>query len=103
MTADSAGTLWAQSGTNRAGTGWYGPSPAETTQHSRSARRTPKPLALQRFRLLTRGFVWSTPNGIRTRAATLRGWCPRPLDDGGLMKLSGEPSRWLGGEDSNPQ
>src|SRR5690606_34551889 len=24
-----------------------------------------------------------TPNGIRTRAATLRGWCPRPLDDGG--------------------
>ncbi len=25
----------------------------------------------------------STPNGIRTRAATLKGWCPRPLDDGG--------------------
>ena len=25
----------------------------------------------------------STPNGIRTRAATLRGWCPGPLDDGG--------------------
>ena len=25
-----------------------------------------------------------TPNGIRTRAATLKGWCPRPLDDGGL-------------------
>src|ERR1700704_6235515 len=24
----------------------------------------------------------SSPNGIRTRAATLRGWCPRPLDDG---------------------
>ena len=24
-----------------------------------------------------------TPNGIRTRAATLKGWCPRPLDDGG--------------------
>ena len=23
-----------------------------------------------------------SPNGIRTRAATLRGWCPRPLDDG---------------------
>ncbi len=28
--------------------------------------------------------VSSTPNGIRTRVATLRGWCPRPLDDGGL-------------------
>ena len=27
----------------------------------------------------------STPNGIRTRAATLKGWCPRPLDDGGLF------------------
>jgi hypothetical protein len=27
--------------------------------------------------------VFCTPNGIRTRAATLKGWCPRPLDDGG--------------------
>ena len=27
-----------------------------------------------------------TPNGIRTRAATLKGWCPRPLDDGGLRQ-----------------
>ncbi len=25
----------------------------------------------------------STPNGIRTRATTLKGWRPRPLDDGG--------------------
>ena len=25
------------------------------------------------------------PNGIRTRAAALKGRCPRPLDDGGLM------------------
>ena len=24
----------------------------------------------------------SSPNGIRTRVSTLRGWCPRPLDDG---------------------
>ncbi len=23
-----------------------------------------------------------SPNGVRTRASTLRGWCPRPLDDG---------------------
>ena len=28
--------------------------------------------------------MYGTPNGIRTRAATLKGWCPRPLDDGGL-------------------
>jgi hypothetical protein len=30
----------------------------------------------------------STPNGIRTRAATLKGWCPRPLDDGGLHYIT---------------
>ena len=28
------------------------------------------------------GALCCSPNGIRTRAATLRGWCPRPLDDG---------------------
>jgi hypothetical protein len=26
------------------------------------------------------------PNGIRTRAAALKGRCPRPLDDGGSKK-----------------
>ena len=26
-----------------------------------------------------------TPNGIRTRAAAVKGRCPRPLDDGGLL------------------
>ena len=31
------------------------------------------------------GFLGS-PNGIRTRAATLRGWCPRPLDDGAVLR-----------------
>ncbi len=25
-----------------------------------------------------------SPNGIRTRVSTLRGWCPRPLDDGAV-------------------
>ena len=29
-------------------------------------------------------YYFRTPNGIRTRAATLKGWCPRPLDDGGM-------------------
>src|SRR2546423_195685 len=43
------------------------------------------------------GFCRS-PNGIRTRVATLRGWCPRPLDDGALQAghhsgRSGEPVR----------
>ena len=28
-----------------------------------------------------------TPNGIRTRAAAVKGRCPRPLDDGGLGQL----------------
>ena len=41
-----------------------------------------------------------TPNGIRTRAATLKGWCPRPLDDGGLDENSVERAleiyqRWI--------
>ena len=47
----------------------------------------------------------STPNGIRTRAATLKGWCPRPLDDGGRAsstlraqaKLAPWPSASTGG------
>jgi hypothetical protein len=34
--------------------------------------------------------VFRTPNGIRTRAATLKGWCPRPLDDGGLFVEASE-------------
>ncbi len=34
--------------------------------------------------------VFRTPNGIRTRAATLKGWCPRPLDDGGLFDSTRE-------------
>lgn len=25
---------------------------------------------------------YGVPNEIRTRVATLKGWCPRPLDDG---------------------
>ena len=30
------------------------------------------------------GFLAGSPNGIRTRVSTLRGWCPRPLDDGAV-------------------
>ena len=32
-------------------------------------------------------FRVGTPNGIRTRAAAVKGQCPRPLDDGGLSLL----------------
>ncbi len=35
-------------------------------------------------RVMAKG-VGGSPNGIRTRAATLRGWCPRPLDDGAVQ------------------
>src|SRR5579871_4411588 len=31
--------------------------------------------------------AFCSPNGIRSRVATLRGWCPRPLDDGAGRQL----------------
>ena len=37
--------------------------------------------------------AYGTPNGIRTRVATLRGWCPRPLDDGGWVDGTAYPAR----------
>ena len=33
------------------------------------------------------------PSGVRIRVATLKGWCPRPLDDGGPARLRGGPRR----------
>src|SRR5262249_49153435 len=39
------------------------------------------------------GLLLCTPNGIRTRAATLKGWCPRPLDEwGSFPRGSGHAS-----------
>src|SRR5215471_16730283 len=35
--------------------------------------------------------VSRTPNGIRTRAAALKGRCPRPLDDGGATATAAMP------------
>jgi hypothetical protein len=49
----------------------------------------------------TRNFL-CTPNGIRTRAATLKGWCPRPLDDGGLCFIHLVTAWWSGCRDLNP-
>jgi hypothetical protein len=42
----------------------------------------------------------SAPNGIRTRAAALKGRCPRPLDDGGLRRSS--PPRTRGARRRGP-
>src|SRR5262249_23697982 len=36
-------------------------------------------------------YVSRTPNGIRTRAAALKGRCPRPLDDGGSTTTADLP------------
>src|SRR3974390_2855717 len=33
----------------------------------------------------------SSPNGVRTRVSTLRGWCPWPLDDGAGCPLGPAP------------
>src|ERR1700728_1404668 len=38
-----------------------------------------------------------SPNGIRTRVATLRGWCPWPLDDGAERRFPGGIRRCSGG------
>ena len=70
-------------GTNagiRAVSGWYPAAPDGRPEQPREGR---SPWSAGLFRLVTRGSASGTPNGIRTRAATLRGWCPRPLDDGG--------------------
>ena len=33
------------------------------------------------------------PTGIRTPVSTVKGWCPRPLDDGDAVKLVPYPGR----------
>ena len=33
------------------------------------------------------GSLFHAPSGIRIRVATLKGWCPSPLDDGGTSPL----------------
>ena len=63
-----------------------------TRGHCWSLADTPKPLQRQGFGVIFQ----STPNGIRTRAATLKGWCPRPLDDGGLHCMSPDTSLVVG-------
>ena len=58
----------------------------ETLQHITARRfliRT-EPGREEQFRLPSA----RAPNGIRTRAAALKGRCPRPLDDGGAVGFS---------------
>ncbi len=35
--------------------------------------------------ILMHGGNWNTPKRIRTAAAGVKGRCPRPLDDGGIL------------------
>ena len=35
--------------------------------------------------------IRGAPSGIRIRVATLKGWCPRPLDDGGTYTYYTRP------------
>ena len=42
--------------------------------------------------------VVRAPNGIRTRAAAVKGRCPRPLDDGGLNSI-----RLIQGKNKGPK
>jgi len=58
-------------------------------EQERLAGRLPGPWAKLRYRWLRgpKGGLLScscasSPNGVRTRVSTLRGWCPSPLDDG---------------------
>ena len=46
-------------------------------------------------------FEFSIPYGIRTRAATLRGWSPRPLDERDLVLSALPQGRCCGPDDSS--
>ena len=45
--------------------------------------------------------VIGVPTGIRTPVSTVKGWCPRPLDDGNVTRIAADPrqktgeSRWI--------
>ena len=86
----------AQSGTNWHISGRNGVVRADRRRHKTSPDGldemppgTTKPLVRRYVERSHQGLRSSTPNGIRTRAATLRGWCPRPLDDGGWCSPKG--------------
>ena len=38
-------------------------------------------------------YVSGVPTGIRTPVSTVKGWCPRPLDDGDAVKLEPYPEQ----------
>ena len=84
--------------------GWSGPGPGGTARTGRQTPRTPKPLARRTFRALTRGFDAGTPNGIRTRAATLRATPgPTSTDGDGRRRLQFRGSRDRPNSDEAPR
>ena len=55
--------------------------------HLLQATKNPRISIIMRVWLATMGNagkVIGTPKGIRTPVTTVKGWCPRPLDDGSL-------------------
>ena len=69
------------------------PGPAASSRGERvrpfpPETRRSRLLELSGKRLLTSALRCS-PYGIRTRAATLRGWCPRPLDERAVLHNHG--------------
>src|SRR4051812_43840957 len=57
--------------------------PSPTTRSSRSRfKRSVEPATSS-----TSDQYLRSPNGVRTRVSTLRGWCPRPLDDGAKPEI----------------
>jgi hypothetical protein len=67
-------------------------APGLSPDHRGSHRRLPVAESLGPTQVLAQNvpLTWhfrSSPNGIRTRVSTLRGWCPRPLDDGAVRCL----------------
>ncbi len=59
-----------------------------SSQPSRRFVLLPEPT---RSRQTASDLTLGSPYGIRTRAATLRGWCPRPLDERAVLPGAGAP------------
>jgi hypothetical protein len=61
-------------------------------RHARGVEHQNTDLETRRVRLVEwqpgqfKTVRYGDPNGIRTRVATLKGWSPRPLDDGVAWK-----------------
>ncbi len=66
---------------------WSGSPSRESSQHGGGCHeRVPASVPAGHVSFLPVGHrqQFCSPNGVRTRVSTLRGWCPRPLDDGAV-------------------